>query len=344
MLDSQIYDIRKEGLGKLVATVVRSSSNIYVLSEIGNEKCCLGKEDEVCLWNRIMGHINFDNIVKVNKKEAVKEIIQITNPTNTLCKDCQRGKQPKTKFKSEEYSMAIPLEIMHIDLIGQTRTKGLKGEKYCMLLVDDYTRMTAVCFLRNKSEAFENFKVYKKMVENQMDLKIKCLRSNNGGEFTSKEFMDFFRKHGIKRQFFIARTPQQNGVIKRKNMTVHEMARTMLMDSKLTDDFWTHALHNILHIQNRIMLRNNSEKNPYKLWKGRPTNVKHFKVFGSKCYIKIQDGRMGEFDSHVDKGVLFGYTSTRKEYKCYNLRINKVVERINVAVDEIGGRKLKDGS
>jgi hypothetical protein len=80
-----------------------------------------------------------------------------------------------------------------------------------------------------------------------------------------------------------------NGVVERKNMTVHEMARTMLMDSKLTDVFWTHAVHTTVHIQNRVMLRNNSDKNPYELWKGRPTNVKHFKVFGSKCYIKRED-------------------------------------------------------
>jgi transposase InsO family protein len=87
-----------------------------------------------------------------------------------------------------------------------------------MLLVDDYTRMTAVCFLKNKSEAFENFKIYKEMVENEMDSKIKCLRSNNGGEFTSKESMDYCSNHGIKRQFSIARTPQHNGVVERKNI------------------------------------------------------------------------------------------------------------------------------
>ena len=75
---------------------------------------------------------------------------------------------------------------MHTDLVGPTTTKGLKGERYFMLLVDDYTRMTAVCFLRNKSEAIENFKIYK-----EMDSKIKFLRSDNGGEFTSKEFMDY---------------------------------------------------------------------------------------------------------------------------------------------------------
>jgi hypothetical protein len=120
------------------------------------------------------------------------------------------------------------------------------------------------------------------------------------------------------------------------------MAQTMLMDSKLTDIFWTQAVHTKVHIQNRVMLRNNTDKTPYELWKGRPTNVKHFRVFGSKCYIKREDGRMGKFDSHVDKGVLVGYSSTRKAYKCYNLRLNKVVESINVTIDETGRQELKE--
>jgi hypothetical protein len=171
--DSQKCEIRKEGSGKLVATATRTSSNIYVLSEIVNEKCCLGKEDESWLWHRRMGHMHFDNLVKVNKREAVREMPQITKPTNTLSKHCQQGKKTKTKFKSKEYSTTKPLEIVHTDLVGPTTTKGLKGERYFMLLVDDYTRMIAVCFLKNKSEAFENFKIYKEMVENEMDSRIK---------------------------------------------------------------------------------------------------------------------------------------------------------------------------
>jgi transposase InsO family protein len=150
------------------------------------------------------------------------------------------------------------------------------------------------------------------MVENEMDSKIKCLRSDNGGEFTSKEFMDYCNRHGIKRKFSFARTPQHNGVVEKTKRTVQEMARTMLMDSKLKDIFWTQEVHTTFHIQNRVILRNNNNKTPYKLWQGRPTNVKHFRVFGSKCYIKREDGRMGKFDSRVDKGVLFGYSSTRK--------------------------------
>ena len=126
---------------------------------------------------------------------------------------------------------------MHIDLVGPTTTKGLKGEKYFMLSVDDYTRMTAIFLLKNKSEAFENFKIYKEMVENEMDSKVKCLRFDNEGEFTSKEFMDYCSRHGIKRQLSITRTYQHNGVVERKNRTVQKMARTMLMDSKLIDFF-----------------------------------------------------------------------------------------------------------
>jgi hypothetical protein len=171
--DSQKCEIRKEGSGKLVATATRTSSNIYVLSEIGNEKCCLGKEDESWLWHRRMGHMHFDNLVKVSKREAVREMPQITKPTNTLCKHFQQGKQTKTRFKSNEYSTTKPLEIVHTDLVGPTTTKGLKGERYFMLLVDDYTRMTVVFFLKNKSESFENFKIYKEMVENEMDSRIK---------------------------------------------------------------------------------------------------------------------------------------------------------------------------
>jgi uncharacterized protein (DUF2164 family) len=76
-----------------------------------------------------------------------------------------------------------------------------------MLLFDVYTRMTAVCFLKNKSKSFENFKIYKEMVENEMDSRIKCLRSDNGGEFTSKELMDYYSNHGIKMKFSVTRTP-----------------------------------------------------------------------------------------------------------------------------------------
>ena len=93
-----------------------------------------------------------------------------------------------------------------------------------MFFIDDYTRMTWVTFLKKKSEAFEKFKIFKEMVENETHVKIKCLRSDNGGEFNSNEFNEFCKTHGIKRQFSVANTPQQNDVVERKNRTVQEGA------------------------------------------------------------------------------------------------------------------------
>jgi hypothetical protein len=85
------------------------------------------------------------------------------------------------------------------------------------------------------------------------------------------------------------------------------------------------------------MLINNCDKTPYDLWKGRATNLKHFIVFKNKCYIKREDGRIENFDSQVDKGILVGYSSKRKAYKCFNIRLNRIVESINMTIDETYG-------
>ena len=143
-------------------------------------------------------------MVRIRKKEAVREMLKISKPTNTICESCRYGKQKKVEFKTKEHFASCPLELVHTDLCGPMRTKGLDGELYFMLMIDDYTRMIVVSFLKKKSEAFECFKIYKELVENETDLKIKCLRSDNGGEFTSKLFQQYRDENGIKIQFSIA--------------------------------------------------------------------------------------------------------------------------------------------
>jgi transposase InsO family protein len=130
-------------------------------------------------------------------------------------------------FKTKEYATSKPLELVHTYLYGPTRTKSLQGESYFMLLIDDYTRMNWVTFLKNKSEAFEIFKAFKALVEKEIDMKIKCLRSDNGGEFTTIEFEEFCEAHGIRRQYSTTRNPQQNGVVERKNIHVQEILNKM---------------------------------------------------------------------------------------------------------------------
>ena len=150
------------------------------------------------------------------------------------------------------------------------------------------------------------------MVENETYMKIKCLRSDNGGEFTSNGFNEFSEIHGIKRQFSAAKTPQQNGVVERKNRTVQEAPRTMLNEAKLSDAYWKEAVYTYVYIINRGKLRVNKEKTPYELWYGRPASVNYFRVFGSNFYIRRNKDDLGKFDSRNDEVILLGCSSTKK--------------------------------
>lgn len=203
-----------------------------------------------------------------------------------------------------------------------------------MLLIDDYSRMTWVTFLKDKSQALERFKNFRAMVENEIDSRIKCLRSDRGGEFNSHEFNKYCEKHGIIRHLSAARTHQQNGVVERKNKTVQEMPRTMLNEAKLPHRYWKEAVHTAVYILNRAQLRVNHDKTPYELWKGRPASVKYFKIFGSKCFIKRDEDTLSKFETRSDEGIFLGYSTTSKAYKWYNKGLQKIVENVNVIVDE----------
>ena len=114
------------------------------------------------------------------------------------------------------------------------------------------------------------------------------------------------------------------------------MGRTMLKDSELDEKFRVQAIDTTVFIINQSLLKNNCNKTPYELWKGKPANVKYFWIFGRKCYIKREDQNLGKFESHVDEGFFVCYSWKIKAYKCYNLRWKQKVESINVKFDEDG--------
>jgi hypothetical protein len=190
------------------------------------------------------------------------------------------------------------------------------------------------CLFEEKSEAFEKFKVFKALIENQIGKILKAVRSDREGEFISWNFKYFCDKHGIKREYTIPRTPQQNGFVERQDRSVQQMARSMMNERNITQTYWVEAIHTTVHILNKSHIRPHSDKNPYELWFGRPASITHFKVFGSKCYIRNNDENIGKYDDSADEGIFLGYATNSKGYRCYNKRLHKLIDCIDIKVDE----------
>lgn len=181
----------------------------------------------------------------------VCDLPDIRIPDNTICKSCQFGKQTRTDFPEKEGSASRPLELVHIDVCGPSRKKSPRGEEYFILFIDEFSRMCWIGLMKHKDEAFEKFKSFKALVENESDRRIKCLRFDQGGEFNLNEFFDFYEEHGIRREFSTTRTPQQNGVVERMNKTVQQMARAMLDESGALATFWGEAAFAAVTILNK---------------------------------------------------------------------------------------------
>ena len=155
-------------------------------------------------------------------------------------------------FPSKNFSTIEKLKIVHIDLSGHARSKGFYGERYFMIFVDDFTRMMWVAFLKEKLEAFEKFKIFKNKVENESGVKIKSLRSDRGGEFTSREFNIYYEEHGIRRQLFSPFSLEQNGITDGRNKSIVEATRAMLFENDVPKTFWREVVNTIVYTLNRL--------------------------------------------------------------------------------------------
>ena len=148
------------------------------------------------------------------------------------------------------------MEIVHTNLSGPTKTREFYGERYFMILVDDFTRMMWVAFLKDKFKAFDKFKVFNNRVENEYGFKIKCLRSNRGGEFNLNEFNILCEVNVIKKQLSGVKTLEMNAIAKRRNISIIEVVRApMMFENNFSNTFWRDAIKTIVYIMNKIKIR-----------------------------------------------------------------------------------------
>ena len=177
------------------------------------------------------------------------------------------------------------------------------GMIYCFVIVDDYSRFTWVFFLAHKHNTLDIFKSFCKRVEKQKGLSIVSVRSDHGGEFENSRFQEFCETLGYTHNFSSPRTPQQNGVVERKNRTLQEMARTMIQDYGLPLYFWAEATQTACYIINRVSIRPIIKKTPYELFREQTPNLAHLRPFGCKCYILNTGSNLDKFDAKSDIGI-----------------------------------------
>jgi transposase InsO family protein len=168
------------------------------------------------------------------------------------------------------------LEMLHMNLFGPIAYISIGGNKYDLVIVDDYSRFTWVFFLQDKSETQEVLKKFLRRAQNEFDAKVKKIRSDNDTEFKNTQVEDFLYEEGIKHEFLTPYTLQQNGVAERKNRTLIEMARTMLDEYKTSDWFWAEVINTACHTTNRLYLYKLLKKTSYELITGNKPNVSYF--------------------------------------------------------------------
>ncbi|GKU93148.1 hypothetical protein SLEP1_g6772 [Rubroshorea leprosula] len=294
----------------------------------------VSKSDEISLWHKRYGHFNLKSLKFLQTNELVRDLPEI-HVHDDVCSSCQFGKLHGQVFPiNNSWRASHKLELVHTDVCGPMKVASLGQNLYFILFIDDYTRMTWVYFMSSKAQVFSVFKKFKVLVENQSGYKIKTLRSDNGKEYTSKEFDSFCEDAGIAHQLTVPYTPQQNGVSERKNRTIMEMARCVLHEKKLPKNFWAEVVYTAIYLLNGLPTKAVQGKTPIEAWFGVKPSAHHLKIFGSICYTHVPDAKRTKLDVKAEIGILVGYSTKSKGYREYDLQSGKISVHRDVQVDE----------
>ena len=286
------------------------------------------------LWHQRMAHLNVGQM----KTMASKELTTCSDIPGTgklsFCEACAEGKAHRAPFKPVgEIQSTRRLELVHSDVAGPMKTESFGGAKYFVTFIDDYSRCVTVYPMKHKSEVLEKFKEWEAAVTNQADCKIKTLRTDNGGEYTSTEFEDFLKEKGIRHETTVPHSPQQNGVAERMNRTLQEAALSMILHAGLSKAFWAEAVCNAAYVRNRV-ITTATTVTPYERWYGKKPDVSHLRVFGCTVYAHVPDASRQKLDQKAVKMRFVGYSLTQKGYRLYDENRQRIFIRRDVTFNE----------
>nr|GEX81569.1 hypothetical protein [Tanacetum cinerariifolium] len=290
------------GKGK-IKTGKLDFDNVYFVKEL-KFNLFSATLDESNLWHRRLAHVNFKTLNKLIKGNLVRGLPTKVFENNHTCVACKKGKQHRASYKTKPVSSVDqPLFRLHMDLFGLTFVKSLNKKSYCLVITDDYSRFSWVFFLASKDENSPILKTFIIGLENQISLTVKVIRSDNGTEFKNSDINQFCGLKGIKMEFSVPRTPQQNGA---------------------------EAVNSACYVQNRVLVTKPHNKTPYELLHGRSPSIGFMKPFGCPVTILNTLDHLGKFQGKVDEGFLIGYYVCSKAFRVFNSRTRIIQETLHV--------------
>lgn len=301
--------------------ICKNINGLYILKldSFLHENCNVIVEDSD-LWHRRLGHVGKDVIHQLG----------LPVPTG-ICSTCVEAKATRQPFyKNEKRSSAVG-ELIHSDICGPITPATINGERYFQVILDDFSHFLVVKVLKSKNEAEENLKQYIKEVERQHGTKVKRIRLDNGGEFSSNNFKSYCRNNGIKLEYTMSYSPQMNGKSERMNRTLMNKIRTKIIESGIPKFLWGEALKASAYEVNRLptsALRRG--QTPAMLWHGR-NDISKLKVFGCRAWYTTLP-KESKLNPRAKRAVMIGYCGGG--YRLWVPKEEKIVKTRDVCFDE----------
>nr|GEZ86694.1 retrovirus-related Pol polyprotein from transposon TNT 1-94 [Tanacetum cinerariifolium] len=327
------------------------STNIYTINlhEMASASpICLmahASSTKSWLWHQCLSHLNFDTINDLVRHDLVVGLPKFKYHKEHLCPSCEQGKSKRASHPPKPVPNSKQrLHLLHMDLCGPMRIASINGKRYVLVIVDDYSRYTWVHFLRSKDEAPEVIIKFLKRITVLLQSPVIIIRTDKGTKFKNQVLKEYFDTVGISHQMSFVRTPQQNGVVERRNQTLVEAARTMLIFFRASLFLWAEAIDTACFTQNRSIIHCRFNKTPYELINGRKPDISFLHVFGALCYPKNDREDIGKLGAKGDIGFFIGYSIDSFSYRIFNRRTKKIIETMNVSFDELSAMDFKQRS
>jgi transposase InsO family protein len=325
----RLYDLQR----KLLAKVHQSPSRLYFLDMNIAALVWLTVRvgDVEWRWHERYGHLNFQALRKLGRGEMVKGLPEIDH-IEQVYEDCVLAKQKRTPFpRAAKYRAQEELKLVHGDLCGPISPSTPAGNVYFLLLVDDMSCYMWLTLLRSKADAPAVIMSFQARVERETNKKLKVLRTDNGGEFTSMQFGEYCVGVVIQWHFSAPYSPHQNGVVECRNQMVVNTARSILRARGMPGHFWGEAVHTAVFLLNRAPTSALEGMTPYQAWYGKKPPVHFLKVFGCLAYIKNVRPHLSKLDDRGQKVIFIDYQDGSKAYRFYD----PIMQRIHVSREAV---------